>query len=423
MHSPLAATGTVEFLESLSHLVPDSYIDGIFLPRKTTGRPIAFRPSQLWRVHLLALLTPVHSFNLLVKSLPEQKSWRRFAHLSHRHRTPDARMLNEFRVRFGVMGFRAVNEHLLKGILSNRKSVLKTVALIDATDLQASATDQKKKEKMRFWSARKATLGARSLKAGCTRFFVGYKKHTLRLWLSEYPDAVLMVPVVSWAAPAHVPEGFLLVPSIYRCRQKFDWVPEIVVGDLGYIEQTRKRHLREKFGVAVVTKMKSDMTIKAPFETWNKVVCEHGQELAWLGFDHRHYEHWFGVEQTESLCGTCWKRSSCPREFSFPPSHHETLLGLLPLNSKAAQRLLTQCRSWVEATQSYDKNQLGLSRFFLNSLRLTWVCSLLADSVCLLKALLLLKSRPTPNLLRELWPSQTAFKFESEMRNPSEKGI
>ena len=150
MHSPLAATGTVEFLESLSHLVPDSYIDGIFLPRKTTGRPIAFRPSQLWRVHLLALLTPVHSFNLLVKSLPEQKSWRRFAHLSHRHRTPDARMLNEFRVRFGVMGFRAVNEHLLKGILSNRKSVLKTVALIDATDLQASATDQKKKRKCAF---------------------------------------------------------------------------------------------------------------------------------------------------------------------------------------------------------------------------------------------------------------------------------
>ena len=70
-----------------------------------------------------------------------------------------------------------------------------------------------------------------------------------------------------------------------------------------------------------MTKMKSDMTIKAPFESWNKVVCDQGQSLAWLGFDHRHYEHWFGVEQTDSLCGTCWKRSSCPREFNFPPEH------------------------------------------------------------------------------------------------------
>jgi hypothetical protein len=212
-----------------------------------------------------------------------------------------------------------------------------------------------------------------------------------------------------------VPEGFLLVPSIYRCRQKFGWVPEIVVGDLGYIEQNKKRHLREKFGVAVVTKMKSDMTIKAPFESWNKVVCDQGQSLAWLGFDQRHYEHWFGVEQTDSLCGTCWKSSSCPREFNFPPEHHETLLGLLPLNSKVAQRLLKQCRSWIEATQSYDKNQLGLSQFFLNSLRLTWICSLLADSVCLLRALVLLEKKENSNLLKELFPSQSTFGFDSEI--------
>jgi hypothetical protein len=38
---------------------------------------------------LLALLTPAHSFNALVRLLPEQRDWRRFAHLNHRHRTPD----------------------------------------------------------------------------------------------------------------------------------------------------------------------------------------------------------------------------------------------------------------------------------------------------------------------------------------------
>lgn len=158
MHFPLAATGTTELLEVLSPLIPDAFINRSFLRRKTAGRPLAFSPSQLWRVHLLSLLTPVHSFNLLVKSLPEQRPWRLFAHLSHRERTPDVRMLNEFRTRFGVMGFRSVNEHLLEGILSNRKSILRSVALIDATDLQASTTDKKKERRRVFGLLTKPAL-------------------------------------------------------------------------------------------------------------------------------------------------------------------------------------------------------------------------------------------------------------------------
>jgi hypothetical protein len=35
--------------------------------------------SQLWRTHLLAVLTSTHSLNLVVAQLPEQAAWRRFA--------------------------------------------------------------------------------------------------------------------------------------------------------------------------------------------------------------------------------------------------------------------------------------------------------------------------------------------------------
>src|SRR5580704_4867692 len=111
------------------------------------------------------------------------------------------------------------------------------------------------------WSAQLATLGARSLKAGHTRFFVGYKKHTLRLWLRSYEPAVLLVPLVSWATPAHVPEGYLLKPSIRQCQQRLGWRPDIVVGDLGYIHQATKKEIRQAWQVAVVTKLKSDMRI------------------------------------------------------------------------------------------------------------------------------------------------------------------
>ena len=49
--------------------------------------------------------------------------------------------------------------------------------------------------------------------------------------------AGLLVPLVSWAAPAHVPEGYLLKGSIRQCWQRLGWRPDIVVGDLGYIQQ------------------------------------------------------------------------------------------------------------------------------------------------------------------------------------------
>jgi hypothetical protein len=92
----------------------------------------------------LALLTPAHSFNALVRLLPEQRQWRRFAHLNHRHRTPDVRMLYEFRTRAGVSGLRAINDQLVKALLRHVPRFSKTVALIDATDLQAATADKKK---------------------------------------------------------------------------------------------------------------------------------------------------------------------------------------------------------------------------------------------------------------------------------------
>jgi hypothetical protein len=40
--------------------------------------------------------------------LPEQPAWRRFANLRSASRTPDVRMLHEFRARLGVCGLRNI---------------------------------------------------------------------------------------------------------------------------------------------------------------------------------------------------------------------------------------------------------------------------------------------------------------------------
>ena len=225
---------------------------------------------------------------------------------------------------------------------------------------------------------------------------------------------MLLVPLVSWAAPAHVPEGYLLKGSIRQCWQRLGWRPDIVVGDLGYINQQTKKEIRQSWQVAVVTKMKADMNIIEPFDAWDQMSCSQGQPLHWLGYEESQALHWFGVAPGDGLCQSCWQASSCPREFSYPPEHHETLLGLLPLNTVVARRLLGQARSWVEPCQAYEKNLLGLKHVFLNSLRLTWTVVLLADAVGLLRALALLSTPKPSSPLQALLPCQLSWQWENE---------
>lgn len=224
---------------------------------------------------------------------------------------------------------------------------------------------------------------------------------------------MLLVPLVSWAAPAHVPEGYLLKPSVRQCQRRLNWRPDIIVGDLGYIHQQTKREIRQQWQVTVVTKLKRDMKIIEPFDAWDQMSCHQGQTLQWLGYDKEDSLHWFGVPAGESLCRYCWEAGSCSKEFGYPPELSETLLGLLPLNTIVARRLIYQLRPWVEPYQSFEKNILGLNQMFLNSLRLTWTLCLLADAVGLLRALALLNSPWQTNLLQELIPTQMAWSWEN----------
>lgn len=108
----LAQTGTSELLEQLSPYINDELIEQL-LPRPNgAGRPRSFSSAQLLRVLLLALLTPVHSFNLLLALLPEHKAWRRFAHLHNRHDIPTPKMLHQFRERMPLEALRGLNNQL-----------------------------------------------------------------------------------------------------------------------------------------------------------------------------------------------------------------------------------------------------------------------------------------------------------------------
>jgi Transposase domain (DUF772) len=132
MRKDLPAVGTAELLRAVSDLVPDDFINQLLPRRRGVGRRCYFSAAQMWRVHLLSPLTGTHSFNGIVRLLPEQRIWRRFAHLSHRERTPDLGMLHEFRDRAGVGGLRAINDHLVMKLLKHLRAEQKSVAVIDA---------------------------------------------------------------------------------------------------------------------------------------------------------------------------------------------------------------------------------------------------------------------------------------------------
>src|ERR1700719_971796 len=92
MESNLPATGTAQYLRLLSPYIPDSLINDLMPRHRGRGRRQQLSPAQLYRIHLLSVLTPVHTFNQLLRMLPEQREWRRFARLPNRQAVPDAWM-------------------------------------------------------------------------------------------------------------------------------------------------------------------------------------------------------------------------------------------------------------------------------------------------------------------------------------------
>jgi hypothetical protein len=141
----LPPTGTAALLEILSAYIPDAFINSLFIRSSGAGRRRLFSFAQLFRVSLLPLLTPAHSFNLVVRLLGEQRALRSFAYLRNRHRLPDVRMLHEFRDRLDLAKLRSLNKHLLQPLLDGADRFPKSVALIDSTDLPAATSAFKKK--------------------------------------------------------------------------------------------------------------------------------------------------------------------------------------------------------------------------------------------------------------------------------------
>ena len=85
-----------------------------------------------------------------------------------------------------------------------------------------------------------------------------------------------------------------------------------------------------------------------------------------------------------AACKLCRLQGSCYQEVSIRPQIDEHRLGVIPLHTTVAQRLLQQIRPQAERGFENDKNKLSLNRFFANSLEMAKIIGYLADACQLL---------------------------------------
>jgi hypothetical protein len=186
--------------------------------------------------------------------------------------------------------------------------------------------------------------------------------------------------MITQTEPANVSDGSLLKPLLEAGQSRLNFLPDIVVADMGYVDQEIKRRLRTQYGVALVTRAKSNMAAPQNCEKDGCPCCHQGQPLIWERYVIEEFSHLYYPPPEGEICMICPEQSRCEKEFRFPPDYHETFFGLIPLHSRLAKQLLVRIRPQVEAGFETDKNRFNLSGFFINSLELARTLSYLADA-------------------------------------------
>ena len=134
-------------LEKISSHIPDDEIDFLFPFRKsgTQGRFRAFKASQLYRAHILAMIKGISSYNKLCAEFKSRRAFRDFCHFRNKKSTPTNRVLSEFRGYLKPSGFERINRLIASIFLKTVSLPPIKVAVPDATDMPANCSGFAKK--------------------------------------------------------------------------------------------------------------------------------------------------------------------------------------------------------------------------------------------------------------------------------------
>lgn len=190
----------------------------------------------------------------------------------------------------------------------------------------------------------------------------------------------LMVPLVSFIAPANVHEREFLNPMIRNSKNELSLHINIILGDMSYISSEQKMQLRRQSHTAVLTRVRENMQPPKEYFDYGCPECLEGIPLCWDGYDAETEMHCYTTPIDNPTCDTCWQHGNCYQELYVSPSIDEHHFGMIPLHTKVSQRLLQKIRPQVERGFENDKNKLYLNRFFVNSLKLAKILGHLSDA-------------------------------------------
>ena len=189
-----------------------------------------------------------------------------------------------------------------------------------------------------------------------------------------------MIPLISFMEPANVYEGKLLYPMIQKTRKDLSLHIDAVVGDMGYISADQKRDLRKQGQTAVLTKIRENMSPPQKYLDYGCPECPEGFPLSWDGYNPDQEGRRYITFTDHPACNLCRLQGNCYQEIYIRSAIDEHHLGIIPLHTKVAQRLLRKIRPQVERGFENDKNKLYLNRFFTNSLKMARIIGHLSDA-------------------------------------------
>lgn len=133
-------------LFTISRVLPDRWVEDRWPQRRTQGRRQPLAVACVVRIHLLALIKGLGSFNAACKELRHNTDYRRFCRLAGREVVPTASYLSRLRESLGLELWHGLHRHLLKAVATLNPPSAAGLVVPDATDLMAAVRRTSKKK-------------------------------------------------------------------------------------------------------------------------------------------------------------------------------------------------------------------------------------------------------------------------------------
>jgi hypothetical protein len=202
----------------------------------------------------------IYSFKHLSEVMKHHRPYREFYLLANQHQSSIMHMFSEFRSYLGASVFREIS-HLLFlmvcVVVGTPDFVVESAGFNRFTSTLPRVF--KKKIISQRYSAKHAAKGSRTKKTGQSPYFIGYKKHTLRLWI-RWKRRVLLVPAINIVKPANVADVTMMPYFLEQAIQKVPFPIHTIVVDKGNIDASMKEEARKELAIPIITGVHNGMS-------------------------------------------------------------------------------------------------------------------------------------------------------------------